>query len=291
MTTGNIKLKLSGHETFHCRQFWLKKGYDFLNSRHSYADKEAVVELGVGKNMVASIRFWLEAFGITQDYEVTPWGEKLLADEGFDPFLEDIGTAWLLHYHLVKNIEYASIYGMIFNYLRKERMVFTGSHIKEFLGKQAVGQPKPNEATLKKDINVFFKNYLKPKAGTKNSIEDDFSVLLADLQLIRELPKDSVTNEVSYAITNDARPSLPYQIVLFVILEQYEGQETVDFYRLLTEANGPGAVFALQADDLFQKIQQIVESYPVVYKDDAGIRTLQFNQPIDKWAVLEEYYG
>lgn len=23
------ELTFSGHETFHCRQFWLKKGYDF----------------------------------------------------------------------------------------------------------------------------------------------------------------------------------------------------------------------------------------------------------------------
>lgn len=292
MTLGDIKLKLSGHETFHCRQFWLKKGYDFLASGKNYTDSEAVVGLGVGKNMVASIRFWLEAFSITNDYELTIWGNKLLSDEdGFDPFLEDIGTIWLLHYHLVKNIEYASIYGMIFNYMRKERIIFDANHIKEFLGKHAGGVEQINDSTLKKDLKVFFKTYLKPSIGSKNSVEDDFSVLLSDLQLMKKLPKDSITGENTYEIGSEARPSLPYQVVLFTILDQYEGQDTIDFYRLLTEANSPGAVFAMQADDLFQKLQQIVEQYPVVYKDDAGIRTIQFNRPINKWDVLAEYYG
>ncbi len=46
------KLSFSGHESFHCRQFWLKKGYDFVQRRGKFSDKNAVVELGVGKNMV-----------------------------------------------------------------------------------------------------------------------------------------------------------------------------------------------------------------------------------------------
>ncbi len=49
-------LYFSGHEKFHCRQFWLKKGYDFVQAGHKFSDKDAVVDLGVGKNMVGSIR-------------------------------------------------------------------------------------------------------------------------------------------------------------------------------------------------------------------------------------------
>ena len=291
MTIADIKLKLSGHETFHCRQFWLKKGYDFLASGKSYNDDEAVVWLGVGKNMVASIRFWLEAFGITENQQITEWGHKLLNDKGFDPFLEDIGSAWLLHYFLVKNIESASLYGMIFNYLRKERMVFDIEHIRTFLAKQAGGVDQINDATLQKDLKVFRKTYLKPSVGSKNSIEDDFSVFLADLQLLKEMPKDESTGKTSYAVMNEARPSLPFEIVLFAILDQYGTKDTIDFYSLQTEANSPGLVFALSGDELFQKVQQITEHYPVVYKDDAGIRTLQFTQPLDKWEILEAYYG
>ena len=59
-------LKFSGHESFHCRPFWLKKGVDYIKSGQSFTDK-AGVDLGVGKNMVGSIRFWLKAFDIVDE--------------------------------------------------------------------------------------------------------------------------------------------------------------------------------------------------------------------------------
>jgi len=47
------KLRFSGHESFICKQFWLKKGYDFLIQRNRFSDDDSVVKLGVGKNMVS----------------------------------------------------------------------------------------------------------------------------------------------------------------------------------------------------------------------------------------------
>ena len=60
-----------------------------------------MVSLGVGKNMVRSIRFWVQTMDVAapcQDrtLEPTSFGEAVFADHGFDPFLEDIRTLWLL---------------------------------------------------------------------------------------------------------------------------------------------------------------------------------------------------
>ena len=60
MSKNLIKIGFSGHETFVCRHFWLKKGYDFIKSGHSFSQDDAVVRLGVGKNMVTAISFWLK---------------------------------------------------------------------------------------------------------------------------------------------------------------------------------------------------------------------------------------
>ena len=46
------RLVFSGHESFQCRNLWLKKGYDFIKNGNSFNDEDAVVKLGVGKNMV-----------------------------------------------------------------------------------------------------------------------------------------------------------------------------------------------------------------------------------------------
>lgn len=62
-----MKFQFSGHESFICKQFWLKKRYDFINNNGNFNDEPTVVELGVSKNMVTSIAFWLKAFGITDN--------------------------------------------------------------------------------------------------------------------------------------------------------------------------------------------------------------------------------
>ncbi len=67
------KLIFSGHETFHCKGFWLKKGYDYVRQGGKFTD-ESCISLGVGRNMVSSIRFWLKAFNILdhRTEEITP---------------------------------------------------------------------------------------------------------------------------------------------------------------------------------------------------------------------------
>ena len=91
-----MKYAFSGHESFQCKGLWLKKGYDYAKAGLSFTDDYAVVELGVGKNMVASIRYWLRAFGITNDNGVpTEIGKYLLDDNGADPYIEDTATLWL----------------------------------------------------------------------------------------------------------------------------------------------------------------------------------------------------
>lgn len=94
MTT---KYVFSGHESFPCKQLWLKKGYDFLVEGNNFNAPDAVVKLGVGKNMVSSIRYWLRAFAMTMNDELTPMAHYLFDDKsGKDPFIEDLGTLWLL---------------------------------------------------------------------------------------------------------------------------------------------------------------------------------------------------
>src|SRR5690606_36906555 len=118
------KYSFSGHESFQCRQLWLKKGFDYINSRKSFQDESAVVALGVGKNMVTSIKFWLKAFSIIDSKdEITSLGNYLFGEEGKDNFLEDEASLWLLHFHLITN-NIASSYSLLFNEFRREKIQF-----------------------------------------------------------------------------------------------------------------------------------------------------------------------
>ena len=49
----------SGHQTFPFRYTWLKKGVDAVAEDPTvFSSEDASVTLGVGKNMVDSIRYW-----------------------------------------------------------------------------------------------------------------------------------------------------------------------------------------------------------------------------------------
>lgn len=281
------KLIFTGHDTFHCRNYWLKKGLDHIWANQKF-NKEAVISLGVGNNMVNSIRFWIRSFGLI-DKEGIPndIAKRLFEDKGFDPFLEDIGTIWLLHYLLVKS-EFSSIYSLIFNYFRKERIEFTKEHLLKFLEKRCINSGlNYNLNSLKKDVDVFVKNYAKPERS--KSVEDDFSGLLYELNILSRL--DRYGKQQWFSIENTYRTELPYQILLFCILDS-TGTETVSFNQLLNNINSVGAVFALSSNGLMDKINQILEAYPkeIVFSDDGGVRVLQFKKTIEKWSVLNSYY-
>ena len=111
----NMKYKFSGHQTFAFRYGWLEKGVSGVQ-KHSdiFTRDDALVLLGVGKNMVASIRHWCQVTQLIEtdpnikgntgrQFRVTDIGQRLLLDSGWDPFLEDDASLWLIHWLLVSN--------------------------------------------------------------------------------------------------------------------------------------------------------------------------------------------
>lgn len=289
------KLVFSGHETFSCKQFWLKKGYDFVINNKTFNSDDAVVDLGVGKNMVSSIRFWCRAFGVIDEKDDAPTrlGNYIFSDDGYDPYLEDSGTLWLLHYHLIKKNK-ASLYTLLFNEFRKERIDFTKEHLHSFL-KRKCNEDKSvnyNEKTITTDINVFFRNYASPERKAKIDIEDVFSNIFLDLELIHQYTKVGIDGKMEdwYRLGSEKNDNLPSEIVLYSIIDNFE-DKTISFRQLLTGRNSPGNVFTLNAEELYKHIVNITNKYAgVVYSETAGNRTLQFKEQINKWEILNEYY-
>ncbi len=287
------KYSFSGHETFYCRHYWLKKGIDFVENDGKFTKSEAVVDLGVGKNMVNSIRFWLKAFDLMdEEKENTLLKEatkSIFSDDGYDPYVENIGTLWLLHYFLVRT-EKASIYSLVFNEFRRTRIEFTNEHLRKFITKKcSLDDYKYNDNSIKRDISVFFSNYVS--SSRSNSIEDNFSGLLTELGIVEKLGKIGKEREKWYRIENTEREDLSALIVLYAILDNEKYGNSIRFDELLTDYGSVGSIFALNATGLYNKIKTMQILYPsIVYTDDGGIRLLQFKEKPDKKAVLEKYY-
>lgn len=89
----------SRHEKFVFRQGWLTKGVEAVKTDPViFTRDQALVAVGVGKNMVRSIRHWCLATGLieeadggclTRPLRMTQLGEKLMGVDGWDPCLEE----------------------------------------------------------------------------------------------------------------------------------------------------------------------------------------------------------
>ena len=114
-TEAKRRYKFSGHQTFAFRYGWLEKGVrGLLHQPDLFSREDALVLLGVGKNMVESIRHWCSVTQLIEEagehrktgspaLKVSGIGDKLLRPRGWDPFLEDDASLWLIHWLLVSN--------------------------------------------------------------------------------------------------------------------------------------------------------------------------------------------
>lgn len=279
-----MKYCFSGHESFTCKTLWLKKGYDFINNDNNFNAPDAVVQLGVGKNMVASIRYWMRAFGLTKTDILQPIANYLLdSNRGKDPYMEDLGTLWLLHFLLVRTGE-ATLYNLLFTQLQRERKSFDRQHVANFVKRVMTEEGKQtqyNENTVKKDIGTLVLNYVLPQ---KSKALDDYSSLLIDLELIR-MDADGK----SYLFNIEGKRPIPWQIFLYAIITSKGNDNTVS-YDLLQEL---GLMFCMNDMEVIEMCKKIVEHHEdkITYSDVAGIRQLHFLNNLKQEEVLNEYYG
>ena len=273
----------SGHETFACKSHWMKRGYEFVLEGHNFNDDEAVVHLGVGKNMVASIKFWMKAFGLlNRDGILSSIAHKLLnTDRGYDPFFEDIGSLWLMHFNIV-NENYATAYRTTFIDYHSQRNVIDKLKLQNFIKHLCFDNPNYrslyNENTVRKDLNVLIHNY----CAKWNSGVEDSNTIFAPLNLIRE------TEDRTYMFNYDSRNIVPANIFLYALLAVFPDSKSISFESMRELS----LIFCLMNNDLLTIIKQLSEEYVgiLVFSDVAGIKELQIKGEISTDKALENYY-
>lgn len=277
------KYTFSGHESFPCKTLWLKKGYDFIKANDNWNDADSVVKLGVGKNMVASIRYWMRAFGLTINDELTNIAYYIFdTDNGKDPFIEDLGTLWLLHYLLVSTGE-ATLYKLLFTQFQRERLSFDREHLLSFVKRTMTEDGKLktyNENTVRKDVGVLLQNYVQPQ---KAQSMEDYSSLLIDLDLIRQSNEGKL-----YTFNIEGKRQIPLAILLYAIAKEKGEDNSVDYDTL----HSIGNIFCLNDMELISMLMALQVKYPEVlrYSDTAGLRQVQFLKQVSSDQVLTYYY-
>lgn len=279
------KYTLSGHESFPCKTLWLTKGYNYIVNGGNFNASDAVIALGVGKNMVSSIRYWLKVFGLSEQDKPTVIADYLFDEQkGVDKYIESLGTLWLLHYLLVSSKE-ATLYNITFVQFQKERKIFDREQLVNFVKRLMIEDGKDkvfNVNTTKKDVGVLLQNYAQPY---KAKSFEDYSSLLIDLDLVRV-----EDNGKSFAFNIEGKRIVPLEIFLYAVLREKEADKSVS-YDTLQEIGLMFCMTDAEVIDMAQAISQAYSSF-VQYSDNAGIRQLLFKEgaSLNEMEILDKYY-
>jgi hypothetical protein len=296
--------RVGGHETFTPRYGWLKKGYDRAKEDpYVFNAPDAIERLGVGKNMVRSIRFWCLAFHILEyvngqeqkgqkgGLQPTRLGDKLLGDNGWDPFLEDVASLWLLHWQLFIPPFYAASWPVCFNhvllpYFEPKQLIcalIAATQNYEKLRKLSQG-------SFEKDGSCIIRMYVPASDNTAFGIESPFSML----GIIR---KAEEANTFRFEIGE--KQSLSENIFAAACLSyaqntQANTQRTLSLHRICFDYNSPGVAFKVSETEAGRYLDQVARlNKGIDFVESMGYQQLQFTTDAQElyWQLLELHYG
>jgi hypothetical protein len=261
-------MRFSGHETFACRYAWLPKAYRaLLKDPAQFADEDgAMVELGLGKNMVRSLRFWVEAMGLAKPdaprvLNLTEFAHEVFGPEGYDPYLEDVRTLWLLHWNLSSRLENGLF---AWRYLLNQWPYpeLTRSEALSAFARESVRLGHAHSAvTLSQHLDVFLHTYRAGRAA-EVGVEDSLDGPLVELSLIQAIGERKGENgrfEPVFAFRRESKPEITSALFEYCLADFWArfrpNEETLTLREVTVGLCSPGQVFKLPEDDIRTRLE------------------------------------
>ena len=292
-----MELTFARHETFHIRSGWLRKGLKALESNNHIflVTVKAMVELGFGKNMINSLRYWLVATGLTKEkfdgnYKIqvfTPLAKLIMK---YDPYIEDLATIWLIHFHLASNKNSATTWYWFFNYFNYtefDKDIFINELI---IFIKRIGEEPPAISSLENDFNVLRKMYtyqindkIKLTKKNYNPEEDLMESPFIELKILTEIDNNKLK------INRPTPENLSPPILYYCLLLTLENKFSIDVDDLLSKENSIGRIFKLNSNTLYQFLDKFQELGYIRLDRHAGHNSIKIIQS-SKEEVISSYY-
>jgi len=272
------------HQTFHLRAGWLAKVIESLGHSENlrlFNKPDAAAELGIGKNMVQALRFWVKAAGLV---EVNRNGELALSTFGklastYDPFFELDLTWWLIHTHLVSKKSEATAWYFLFNkYPGTE--TDRESFVDALARYQAVANPSAiSRSSFYKDFDCIMGTYVLTNRASETP-EDNIICPLTRLGLLDQLRNGRVRKVAP-------SHSIPLSIA-FAVLHPAEGLRLT--LSEIEEAEGNlSKTFNLSVDTVYRYLDLLKNRGLVSFSRTAGIDTVVL-EGVSQWDLIEDEY-
>jgi hypothetical protein len=269
-------------------------------------EEQAMVDLGLGKNMVRSVRFWVQATGMATTvkgggHALTKLGKMLLGERGFDPFLEDIRTLWLIHWNLSTDAKNPLLaWDFLLNRWQEPKLV--PSVVNTALFKEATRhQEGLSPVTVVQHWETFLHTYF-PTRGRKGQVqEDNLDSPLTELQLVirvgeRSAGKSEGRAEPIYAFRREEKPDISDELFVYSLNDfwnrRHASEATLSFREVVAGHGSPGQIFKLPEEDIRARVERMARQTDgfFSYAESANLQQVnrrQYREPIE---LLEDVY-
>ena len=289
--------KFRAHETFFIRKGWLSKGMRYVAKKPDvFTDKKEnpMDVLGIGANMVKSLRYWLQAVGLTEEpksgkrtQSMTSFGDLVYRN---DPYTEELGTLFLLHYKLVTNETMAPSWYYFFNKFSMKEFS------KDDFVSQIQNELKMNGTTvairsLTDDFSCIVNTYVpRYKSDPKKvSPENNINCPFGELGLVDILSKDR--GNLIYKKSIPMSKSFNPWIILAVIIDQAGQRDEIELNELLTAENNIGKVFNLDSICMLSILHEVESLGEIKIIRTAGLDIVRIINKRDFLYCVEQYYA
>lgn len=298
-----LPIELGGHESFPFRYSWPKKAVDQVSDNPGvFTDRSAVVAFGVGKNMVRAIRHWALALCVVSDsvqseqthgkatlLEPTIIGRSLFSDNGWDPYIERIGTSWLLHWYLVADTQRATTWSLAFSSLNRQEFTadYLSKHIEDYLSRLGVERAA---STLKRDARCFFQTYVRDQQKSF-VVAGPRECPLTELNLLTSLDSGRV-----FRFNFGPKPTLPPEVFGYTLgdylIRRDGNMDHVSFEDCLWGFGSPGQAFKLDETSFITYVEMLEEmtSGDVQVDETAGLKQIYIRDHETLKCLLRRYY-
>ena len=294
------------HETFHPRYGWFRKAHAFAaDDPRIFVADDAPVRIGVGKNMVRAIRFWgLAAKLIAEDPQSsnrrapdivpTSMGSRLFGDNGWDRYMEDPGTLWLLHWLLMAPPCLLPVWWLAFNEFHA--VEFKEDDLLAAVTAQldaTAGWGVPHPSSVGKDVTALLRTYAPAEQSSgRTGFDDRLDCPLRELNLVGRTPTTR-----RYRFRLGPKPSLPSAILTYAALDHVArtraGGHKVTISRLAHDPSAPGKAFKLTEGELLTAMEPTVdETQSLRLSATIGSIQLSWSEAPGEIArqILDDYY-